>query len=345
MFYLFTYDFSKQYDRLYADIWNDSFEHENLNDIFIPIFKGAIIEKQDDNKIKIQYEDLNIIIDNINDYCIEPLISHILSSKNDSNIYMLNNFLRIDKYDSCLFIKKNWKILSDYISRILISPVITSIFTLVCQGEEIRYHCFNKNEIKQIINNIRFFNFQSNFSAITKTRLLLIYAQANMKSDYKESINILIYLTLFIINLIHEIIGHLNVRFQQYLYLNKLKSPKPEKGSKYANERGAESGEFVEEELFGNYQGSMTVQQMLFLLDINNYNYIYHETFRQKFQEYNTLKITEISDELKEILHLFNIELREEDFKSNQLCFVQKNINSNKYFVGHYHSMDQEMDD
>ena len=278
---------------------------------------------------------------------------HILNSKVQPNVCTLNNYLRIDKYDSCLFLKKAWEKLSDYISDILTSPVINSIFSLVCEkeneNEKILFHCFNKFEIKEIINNIRFFNFDSDFSGSTKSRLLLIYAQSNMKPDYEESINILIYIIKFIIILIHEIVGQLNIRYQQFINNNfkyiKLKSPKPDEGLEYAIKRGAESREFVEEQLFGNYEGKMYLRQILFALDIKNYREVYHETFREKFKNCKTLQVKDISNELKDILDLFNIKLSEEDFENNKAFSVQKNIKKNIYYVGTHHPMDFDIDE
>ena len=354
MFYLFSYNFEK-YDPLYESIWNDSLVHENLRDVFIPIvsYKHCIEKNYNNNSIRIKIDDLDFTINNINDYCIEPLLNYILLFKVKPNVCTLNNYLRIDKYDSCLFLKKAWEKLADYISDILTSPVINSIFSLVCEKENeneiILFHCFNKYEIKEIINNIRFFNFKSDFSGSTKSSLLLIYAQANMQSDYEESISILIYIIKILIILIHEIIGHLNIRYQQYLNNNfkniKLKSPKPEEGSEYANKRGAESGEFVEEQLFGNYEGEMTLGQILFVLDIQNYKESNHESFREKFKNCKTLQIKDISNELKEILALFNIKLSDEDFENNKVYSVQKNIKKNKYYVGTYHAMDFDIDE
>ena len=235
----------------------------------------------------------------------------------------------------------------------LTSPVINSIFSLVCdkenENETILFHCFNKFEIKEIINNIRFFNFDSDFSGSTKSRLLLIYAQSNMQPNYEESINILVYIIKFIITLIREIVGHLNIRYQQFINNNfkniKLKSPKPDEGSEYAIKRGSESGEFVEEQLLGIYEGKMSLHQILFVLDIKNYREGYHETFREKFKNCKTFQIKDISNELKDILDLFNIKLSEKDFENNKTYSVQKNIKKNKYYVGTHHPMDFDIDE
>ena len=67
-------------------------------------------------------------------------------------------------------------------------------------------------------------------------------------------------MTLFLIACIHEIIGHFYLRVNQYLYPDeKISSPMPIYPSDYAKERGKESGEVVEDNLFGNYQNFLRV--------------------------------------------------------------------------------------
>ena len=89
----------------------------------------------------------------------------------------------------------------------------------------------------------------------------------------------------------------------------------------------------------------MTLGQILFVFDIQNYKESNHESFREKFKNCKTLQIKDISNELKEILALFNIKLSDEDFENNKVYSVQKNIKKNKYYVGTYHAMDFDIDE
>ena len=224
-----------------------------------------------------------------------------------------------------------------------------SLFSEICENknENKRFHCFlNKEEIKQIINNIRFFNFESDFVGVTKGKLQFIYIKAKMKFCSNESITILVYLAILIIALMHEIIGHLNIRFQNFVNDTKIKSPKPEYGSSYAIERGRESGEFVEEKLFGNYKCQMNLREILFSLDIKNYNNYEPDEFRKNFKSCKNLKLKDISNELKNILQLLNIIINDKDLENSEIYIVQKNKREQYYYFGQHHSMNQiDLDD
>ena len=110
-------------------------------------------------------------------------------------------------------------------------------------------------------------------------------------------------------------------------YLNKkdqISSPIPQYGSAYAKERGKESGEFVEGILFGDYKSKMTLKQILFILDRNNYS-VYHNEFRTNFEiKSNNVDLNTISDELKNIMNLFEIDVDDKEIQSEQLYTVGK---------------------
>ena len=62
----------------------------------------------------------------------------------------------------------------------------------------------------KILNEIRFFSFNSNFTAETKKRILLVCVQNYISNNAAKDINIkkLIYLAIFLIACIHEIVGN-----------------------------------------------------------------------------------------------------------------------------------------
>ena len=73
---------------------------------------------------------------------------------------------------------------------------------------------------------------------------------------------------------LHEIVGHLNIRFQYYISKDKryISSPKPKNPSSQEKSRGGkEAGEFIEELIFGTSEQKITIEQMLYILDIKNY--------------------------------------------------------------------------
>ena len=194
------------------------------------------------------------------------MIQKVKESINNLDIFKLTKYLKKDKYDSSIFIKSHWNEVSDYISHILSSSTMKSAYKKLFNSDSLFPR---KEDINKIMNNIYFFSYQTDAVAETKKRFLLIYMQARIK-NIPDNIHIkkVVYLAVFLIACIHEIIGHMYVRI--YNYLNpekKISSPMPKNlKSNYAKEREKESGEFLEGQLFGNYEFKMTMKQILFIL-------------------------------------------------------------------------------
>ena len=128
-------------------------------------------------------------------------------------------------------------------------------------------------------------------------------------------------------NNLHEIIGHINIRFQFYLD-KRYSSHKPEKPSKFAETRkGKESGEFVEELLFGAFEDEIELNQMLYILDIKNYDKEI-DVFKKEYQNYKTIFIISFFFLclLKFLLYnsiiIFSLNILS-SFKSHSLYFFQ----------------------
>ena len=143
-------------------------------------------------------------------------------------------------------------------------------------------------------------------------------------------------MAVFLISSIREIIGNLYLRIHNYLNPNKKKilSPQPNKlKSPYYIKSGKESGEFLEEQLFGNYGFQMTMKQILFILDKSNYNEINHDAFKNKFEAINDDNLViKMSDDLKNILKLYEIDLNEILSLGNSIFFeVNKSKITSKY--------------
>ena len=90
----------------------------------------------------------------------------------------------------------------------------------------------------------------------------------------------------------HEILRHFNIRLQKILLEKNIKSP-ISTNSKNLKKRNEESGEYIEQLLYGKVITHLTYNQMLFILDEENYNCSCDE-FRNKFvnviQSINLLK-------------------------------------------------------
>ena len=194
------------------------------------------------------------------------------------------------------------------------------------------YNFIDENEIKLILNNTRYFIFKSDFHGITLEKNLIIYQNGDPYFIYQNALlSKLVYLSNNVQSNLHEIIDHLNIRFQFYLFKDtRYTSPKPEKPSEQAKDRnGKEAGEFIEELLFGTLNKKLEIEQMIYILDINNYNKDCKE-FREEFLKYGEKKGYDIYPKLKEFLSKLGINSGKINFESKKkLCFIQRHKNEN----------------
>ena len=107
--------------------------------------------------------------------------------------------------------------------------------------------------------------------------------------------------------------------------------------SDYAKERGKESGEVVEENLFGNYQCKMTMKEIFFTLDKENYNGKSLTTFRQNFENANKIDVN-ISDDLKKNLDLYEINQKKLYLELKSQYLVSKSKFQQKYSFHQHHN-------
>ena len=185
--------------------------------------------------------------------------------------------------------------------------------------------------ILNILNKVKFYNYESDFVGLTKKKTLFIYLPAYIKFKSDSNITKLIYLTRIVIALFHQVLGHLNIIYQIYLY----------EENKDIN-RQKEAGEFIEEQLFGFYNGKMSIKEMLFVLDAFNYkNSTNHKEFRNIFENLDKTNMTKsnISSVLKNILSFFEINIDELDYNSLEKLDIGKSKNGNKYHFSNYHSL------
>ena len=250
------------------------------------------------------------------------MLNNIVNSTLMLHDFDLDKYLRMDKLDSDLFIKRHWDDLINYFADIFCSRTITSIIKFLYPNDSI---FLDKKLIINILNNIRFFNYMTDFIAETKKRYLSIYMRSFPSKKNNNEHRRIIYLATFLIACFHEIIGHLFLRIHNYLNKNnQINSPKPKFGISYAIDRGKKSGEYIEELLFGNYKSKMTFGQILFILDNKNYTIDYGD-FKINFENIqNNYSLGNISEELGKILNLYEIKIDEKFFKEEELYTVGK---------------------
>ena len=215
IFFLIRFNFKEFHKYFYIKIWKETF-----SPVFNPKDDYAIRDlmlKYIDNDLLIIYKnedgsDDEIKIKNI-DFYIPKLIDDIKENNKDKiNCFETMKYLKMDKYYSSIFIKSKWEIISNYIIEILLSPTLQDIYSRLYYSKE--HVSLNKNDMKKIMDNLHFFNFRTNFVAETKKRFLFIYIQASLFWEYDYSLDIkkIIYLVIFLISCMREILGHLYLR-------------------------------------------------------------------------------------------------------------------------------------
>ena len=337
IYFLIRFDFSKGKKGFYTMIWNETFVPKPFKNYT----SDDLILKFEGKNLKFIHKGITkrepIIIENIDNY-INKLIIDTIQQKDKYDCFDIVEYLKVDKYYSSIFIKSHWEILSDYFCDILYSKPIQEIYSKIYNDS--KHEPLDKNDFKKILDDLHFFNFEVDSVAETKKRFLSIYVQASLFSEKTRDINIkkCIYLTIFLIACIHEIIGHFYLRVNQYLYPDeKISSPMPNYPSDYAEERGKESGEVIEENLFGNYQCKMTMKEILFVLDRENYDEKSLTTFRQNFENAHKKDI-KISDDLKKILDLCKINQKKLYVELKSQYQVNKSKFQLKYSFPQHHN-------
>ena len=334
MYFLTKFNFNNiDQMNFYSFIWEETFYPIHLNEINDSGKNFTM--KLIGNDLKITLKGKDSYIKNINYYIsdVKDFIKNFINFyQRIPDLYELDKFLKFDKYNN-VFIKSHWNELSDYLADILCSETIKEIYKQMYKMDLI---ISDKIQIKKILDSLKFFNYETDFIGETKKRFLIIYIQSQLKNDYNPNIDLtkLIYLTVFLICCIHEIIGHLYLRINNYLEDKQINSPQPLYPSDYAKTRKKESGEYIEEMLFGNYNFEMTIKEILFTLDKENYNKN-NLTFRENFKKANNQEIF-ISNSLKEILNLYDININKIKLNSLEKFFVNKAKNEKIKFPKHH---------
>ena len=265
--------------------------------------------------ITINYCSEKIIIKNIDNYAIVPLINDIISRPLYINLeWCLNKYLKPTKFKDNLFIYKTKETWKTMIFDIFNSKAFKQIkFYNLKQIDFLS----NKKIVYDIIDNIQFFTFNCIFHGNTVSELFKIYENGLFNNMYEKSVSLLIYYAFFIITSLHELGGHFYVSFQYFYSLNKgFESPNIEENEKskytpFGNLRGKEIGEKLEIKLFGRVIQKLTINEAIFILNIQNYNKKLDE-FKKAFTDCNNKNINElIDDSLEQCLLLLGIKTKE----------------------------------
>ena len=346
LFFLSYYEFDDDAFN-YVKIWNDTFIDLKIDEkcqIAKTYSRGHYRFNISNNILKVENE-INknepYFIENIDDYSFMPLIEYLHWINYEPDLIELNKFLKIDRYMEKLYIKTIWNYWEQFLIKLFSSNVVKSLFIKLFdnKNEENKlkpHYLIDENEIKLIINKIRYYIFNSYFDGITLKRNLSIYINGD---PYLINNNALLSKIAYLSNnaqsILHEIIEHASIGFQFNLSKDEnYTSPKPEKPSKEIKLRnGKQYGKFKDQLLFGLSIDNLEIEQMLYSLDIKNYDKEI-DNFKEDFIKYGEEKGYDISPEFKDFLHKLDINSSKIDLKSiKPLNFAQTykygNVNKN----------------
>ena len=171
----------------------------------------------------------------------------------------------------------------------------------------------------------------------------MVYIQDYISNNPTKDINIekLIYLAVFLTSCFHEIVGHLSLTIHNYLSKEKkVNSPMPQFLSNYVMIRHKESRHYIEEHLFGNYKCQMSLKQIMFILDINNYQFKDSDDFMKAFKMLEKEELL-ISERLKKILNIYEINIDDIEIDSTTLYTINKSNFNDAIIFPRHHSICQ----
>lgn len=349
-FFISHFDFSKlnnYYINMWVHSLKTDFDiKENLeilkNNSYNKLYEYNIIDNELILKICLIKRKIFTIykIRNISDYIIPNIIEYLspyytnLKSKEESLLnyekcldtskyesyetyiheYEIENYLNINAYEKKLYIniiKSYWK---PFLIKIFTSKAIKDTFRKLNYQVSKNFEFYDfliEEELNIIFDNVKLYQFPiAEVSGLTITPIFQIFEYyEGFSSKYGKNKSRLVSLVFNLVTNTHEIIGHINIRIQNYLSEKKLKSPLVN-NSKSLSIKKEESGDFIEELLYGRIINELTHNQMLFLLDENNYNCTCDE-FKKNFSECS--ENYQPSENLKEFLSLLNIKIEQEE--------------------------------
>ena len=252
------------------------------------------------------------------------------------NEYEIEEHLRISKYKDELFIKKIYNIWKAYLIKIFCSKTIRTVFQKICSDvcKDFKpYDFIVKEELSTIFDEIKFVQFEiEDTFGMTLTDTLTIYEYyKGLNKNYGEDDSKLVFLSFNLITNEHEVLGHLNIRIQNLINRKDVQSPKPSINSNNLLGRNeTESGDYIEELLYGSSISNLYYKQILFILDIDNYDCEYTE-FKKKFLNCNNCNL-KISDNFKSLIKSLNIILDNPD-ENLRLYTITQNLSKAKESV------------
>lgn len=234
-----------------------------------------------DNKVIITYKDGNPIEFNYNLYSIGYACNEI---ENQNSIVCNYKKLNFSKFDSNNIFRENWKNITKDIKDIFCSECMKDFFK-----KHNLFDLFNYNSqelLNEVLDNVVFYPFISeNSYACFNEDFQTIYLQGVTKIEIDTAEYFIVSYAFQIVCLIHELF-HFYFGYLRFISKEKKRfgSPLPKKCSSYAKEREGESGEWIEEQLFGRHIQNLSVKESLFIFSMKDYKGGF-ESFRNEFEK------------------------------------------------------------
>ena len=341
IYFLATYKFERSDYDLF---WKETFVPLN------PKEKEAISKSKlfdikceflnDGKEFKI-YDDYESYIVDPDKYNLKCFINNASQNSVDKYKWYLNKYMKPNYYKTELFVYKTKNIWRELLINIFQSRTYTEARNSLFEESQVDIFLVDQI-IKNIIDNVKFFIYNTTFIGCTNNDANTIYEYGNIDLDIEnESVALLIFYGFHIIINIHEIGGHLNIKLQYFISLNDVfHSPdiKEDLRDLYTNngkEKNKESGETMEIEIFGEVKNTLTIQEALFILNKDNYSLPLYE-FKTKFQNCKKQKLEELLNEpLKAFLSNLGIDskkLKDNDTTAYKYPINRKTNKSDIYY-------------
>ena len=212
------------------------------------------------------------------------------------------------------------------------SQVIKEAFKQLCdticsKAQHYEYYDFlNKDDLKRLFKRTKFFMFKMDLLGLTEPTFLIDYEfYGGFIGPYGINCSKLLNLSVVLVTKEHEILAHFNVRIQNYLS-EKDKISSPLLGApNESNGRRIDSGDYLETLLYGKCCYQLNYNEILFILDLDNYNCSLEE-FRTNFKKCNSQSYN-VSNTLKDFLQTLNITTNKDNEKFGSLTVNENMIN------------------
>ena len=267
---------------------------------------------KNENELIVTIRDKIETINNIQDYAINYVCQNILE-RYAINYIELMKFIKIPKLNKNIYIKTIYEEWKNFNNCIFNSKAIKSLYDSLHENQ---INLIEENEIDNILNNIIYFDANTDFVGMTNRKTLKIYEYAALTPRYdSKKLNIDLSKTIFLAYCLcfnqHELLGHFNIGYQNYNHKKETNYESPivdeALGSFYSKDRnGFESSEDIEIKLYGRILFGLTLKEAVFILNYDNYMTDY-KTFQKNFKKCNKEKLR-IDNSLKQILKSFKIE-------------------------------------